>query len=640
MRIPVAFLLSMKALDIWTFLRRVGSPFSRRPAITAALWVIALLMPPAFLQAQERSFRELVGAGAIGKVSTEGGLNVPYITWGGDVATFHANGGLQTKPGSLYARQGLNLKLTPGDDFVQQVRDYRAGKSPFLRGTLHMIGLASEAIGADPRTKGVVVLQLTWSAGDHLVARGTLRTVADLRGKTIALQTGGPHVGMLDDILRSAKLTWDDVKIVWAKDLTGSAETPAELFRKRSDIDAAFAISPDMTGLTGGLRETGSGAEGTVRGAKVLISTAELSRSIADVYVVRKDFYDANKELVAKFVAGYLKGVEEILELRKAHEKAANPAFRALLQTTQNIYGKQAIPTLEDAAGLLADATFVGYPGNVAFFTEQGNLSGFDALQKSALDLATSRGYASERMALFPSGLDYAAPLFKNLLKNIEVVRGERFRAEAVREEIEALSSGGALDERTILSFTINFEPNQNAFSAEQYGAEFRRVVELADKYGNAVVAIRGHADPTKTLSDLVKAGLSKGVLKRVGTPGNYSYSLNGEPLDLRATAKLSKLITEGAFDGATETNPRETMQAALNLSRLRAEAVRDSVVDYAKSKGLVMDKTQIQPVGVGIREPFVAKPSTTEEAKQNMRVEFRLVRVNAEATKPADFDF
>ena len=33
----------------------------------------------------------------------------------------------------------------PGDDFVQQVRDYRAGKSPFLRGTFHMIGLASEA---------------------------------------------------------------------------------------------------------------------------------------------------------------------------------------------------------------------------------------------------------------------------------------------------------------------------------------------------------------------------------------------------------------------------------------------------------------------------------------------------------------
>ena len=41
------------------------------------------------------------------------------------------------------------------DDFVQQVRDYLSGKSPFLRGTFRMIGMASEVIGADPRTKGV-----------------------------------------------------------------------------------------------------------------------------------------------------------------------------------------------------------------------------------------------------------------------------------------------------------------------------------------------------------------------------------------------------------------------------------------------------------------------------------------------------
>ncbi len=619
----------------WVALHR----FQRLVGSLAAVLALVSLWPVA-IKAQEKPFRDLVGTGPVGAVNAAGSLAVPFITWGGDMATFYANGGLQTKPGSVFAKQGLNLRLTPGDDFVQQVRDYRSGKSPFLRGTLHMIGLASEAIGSDPRTKGVVALQLTWSAGDHLVARADVRNVTELRGKTIALQSGGPHVGMLDDILRSAKLSWNDVKIVWTKDLTGSPETPAELLRKRPDIDAAFAISPDMAGLTGGLRETGSGAEGTIKGARVLVSTAELSRSIADVYVVRKDFYDANKELVSKFVVGYLKAVEEIIEFRKGHEKTPSAPYRALLQQAQEIYGKQALPTLEDAAGLLADATFVGYPGNVAFFTEQGNLSGFDALQKAALDLATSRGYASERMALFPSGLDYASPLFKNLLKSTDVVRGERFRAEAVRDEIEALSTGNALDERTIISFTINFEPNQNAFSAEQYGAEFRRVVELADKYGNAVVAIRGHADPTKTLLDLVKTGLTKGVMKRSGTAGNYNYSLNGEPLDLRSTAKLVKLINDGAFDGATETNPRETMQAALNLSRQRAEAVRDSIVNYSKSKGLVFDKTQIQPVGVGIREPFVAKPSTPEEAKQNMRVEFRLVRVNAEATRPGDFDF
>lgn len=604
----------------------------------AAALVWLALGPPA--QAQEKRFLDLVGTGPVGTVTQTSPLQAPYITWGGDMATFYANGGLTTKPDTIFQKQGLNLKLTAGDDFVQQVRDYRAGKTPFLRGTFHMMGLASEVIGADPRTKGVVILQMTWSAGDHMVARQNVRTVADLKGKTIAVQQGGPHVGMLDDVLKTAKLTWDDIKVVWTRDLTASQDSPPELFRKRTDIDACFAITPDMAGLCGGLQNAGTGAEGTVKGARVLVSTAELSRSIADVYVCRKDFYDANKQLVTKFVAGYLKACEEVIDLKKQYESKGSPAYKNLLQLTQDIYGKTTIPTLDDAHGLLSDCTFVGYPGNVAFFTQQGNLHGFEAFQKSALDLATSRGYARERMGLFPPGLDYQSPLFLNYLTRMEGGRGERFRAEAVQSEIEALSAGGALDSRTIVSFTINFEPNQENFGSEQYGAEYQRVVETADRFGNAVIAIRGHADPSKTLLDLVKAGMQKGILKRSGTAGNYSYSLNGQPLDLAATGSLLKLIEGGAFDGVSDLNPRDTMQAALNLSRARAEVVRDSIVEYAKKKGLNLDKSQIQPAGVGIREPFVAKPRNMDEAKQNMRVEFRVVRVPAEATKAGDFDF
>ena len=363
-------------------------------------------------RAQEKRFLDRVGSGAVGPMPSAANIQTPYITWGGDMATFYANGGLTTRAGSLFQKQGLNLRLVPGDDFVQQVRDYRAGRSPFLRGTFHMIGLASEVIGADPRTKGVVILQMTWSAGDHMIARPNVKTVTELKGKTIALQQGGPHVGMLDDVLKSARLTWKDIKVVWAKDLTGSPDSPAELFRKRSDIDACFAITPDMVGLCGGLHNTGSGAEGTVKGARVLVSTAELSRSIADVYVCRKDFYDANRELVTKFVAAYLKACEEVIDLKKQHAASPSQAYKNLLQMTQDIYGKTTIPVLDDAHGLLTDCTFVGYPGNVVFFTEQGNLHGFEAFHKAALDLAVGRGYARDRFGLFPAGLDYKSPMF------------------------------------------------------------------------------------------------------------------------------------------------------------------------------------------------------------------------------------
>lgn len=605
-------------------------------AFLASCLAFALCLPSAFASG---SFSKLVGKVSVGSVAAPGKVTVPYITWGGDMVTFYANGGLKTQPGSLYQRQGLDLNLVAGDDFPAQVRNYVSGKSPFLRGTLRMIGMASEVIHQDPRTQGVVLMQLTWSAGDHMVSRGHIKSVNQLRGKTVVLQQGGPHVGMLDDILKSAQLSWKDIKVIWAKELTGP-QGPAALFRKNERIAACFAISPDMIGLTGGLRSSGSGAEGTVKGARVLVSTAELSRSIADVYVVRKDFYDAHREWVTKFVAGYLKGAEEVVELKKAFEKQGSPAYMKLLRMSQDIYGKDILPTLEDDAhGLLSDCSLVGYPGNVKFFEASGRSTSFSKMRESALDLAVSEGYAGKRTTLLPSGLDYQSPLFLDLLKNTKVEVRESFEAEAVLEEIEALSSG-ELDDRTILSFTIQFEPNQTDFSAEKYGLEFQRVVELSEKFGNAVVAVRGHSDPTKTLVTFVRAGLKKGILRKSGSGRNSSYSLKGRPLSLNDTATLVQEIERGSFDGVEDHNPREVMQAALNLSRKRAAQVRKEILSFAKSKGQELDKSQIQPVGVGIREPFIAQPRSMDDARKNMRVEFLLMRVDAEVNASSDFDY
>lgn len=587
------------------------------------------------------SFSDLVGNIKIGAAPGITEVNVPFIVWGGDVATFHANGGLKTSGGSIFDKQGLSLSLTPGDDFIQQVRDYLSGRSPFLRGTFRMMGMASEVIGSDPRTKGVALFQLTWSAGDHAVAREHVKTLKNLKGATVCLQKGGPHEGLLDDLLHDAGLTWEDIKVVWAKDLTATDESPASLFRKDQGIDVCFVISPDMLGLTSGLQSVGSGLEGTMKGARVLASTAERSRSIADVYVVRKDFFDAHRDWCEKFTAGYLKSCEELVDMKKQYESKGSKAFEDLLTMAQNIYGKEVLPTIEeDAYGLILDCAFVGHPGNVKFFTDKTNISGFRAFEKAALDLASVRGYAKIRAGLISSPLDWTSKSFVGYLTKTQAIKQDKFRAEAVINEIEALNAGGALDDNTIYEFSINFEPNQQEFSFTQYGVEFQKVIGLAAKYGNAVIAVRGHSDPTKVLLETIRAGLSRGILKRTGTKGDYTYYLNGKVLDLNATENLVASIKRGDFDGAPSANPRETMQAALNLSRKRSEAVKTAVVDYAKSHAIEIEQSQIQPVGVGIMEPVIPKPSSMIEAQKNMRVEFRLIRVHAEVMNASDFDF
>jgi ABC-type nitrate/sulfonate/bicarbonate transport system substrate-binding protein/outer membrane protein OmpA-like peptidoglycan-associated protein len=568
-------------------------------------------------------------------------LRVPFILWGGDMATFFGNGGLRTTEGSIFAKQGLILDLVPGDDFDKQIADYKSGASPFLRGTFRMIGLAAEELSADPTMRPQVFMQMTWSAGDHLVARDSVKTLDDLKGKTIVIQKGGPHVGMLDDVLKTVHLSWKDVNIVWADNITGEG-SPPELFRSNPDYDAAFAITPDMLGLTGGVDSVGSGAEGTVKGARVAVSTAELSRSIADVYAVRSDYWEANKEEVTKFTAGYLQAVEAVIDLRKDYETKGSDVYMDLLQLSQNIWGKDIIPTLEeDAHGLLSDCTFAGHPGNVAFFNDPKNEHGFTDFNLRSQDLAVSEGYAKSRVDLLPSRIDWESSTIKSSLTKTDASRGARFKAEAVLSEIEGMDADGILDSRTLLSFTISFQPNQTEFDARVYSEEYKRVFSLADRFGNAAIVIRGHSDTTLVLRDAVKAGLENGKLKRSGNKGEYKYYLDGRPLNLADPKAMSEAIrTSDAFRPSGEFDPRKTMQAALNLSRERANAVRASLIKYAKTNEVRVDESQIQTQGVGIREPLIGRPRNPEEAGENMRVEFRLVRVSAEAIVQSDFDF
>ncbi len=349
-------------------------------------------------------FADQVGPVPIGEVDASGVIIIPAITWGGESAVLTANGGLKTTPDSIYGKMGRKFEIRKQDDPIQQTKDYLSGKTPFWRGTFRMAGIAAEKMAEDPRTRGVVVGQITWSAGDHIVATDKIRTISDLKGTTGCTQQNGPHIGLIDDVLNTASVSYDDLTIIELPELTASPDSPAERFRK-GECEWATVISPDMLGLTGGLQNTGSGAEGTVKGAHVLVSTSELSRSIADVYVVRADFKEKHPEIVDQFWAGILKGSEIVTDMKKAYESRGSKEYMALLQTMQDVFGADVLPTLEeDAHGLISDCRFVGYPGNVAFFDDPQNANGFKAFSESSANLAVSRGYATTRTLLLPPG--------------------------------------------------------------------------------------------------------------------------------------------------------------------------------------------------------------------------------------------
>lgn len=604
----------------------------------AALLVLVMCQ---YTQAQT-SFKSLVGDVQVGEVQTGDAVPLSYITWGGDVATFHANGGLATTPESIFGKAGLNYTLTAGDDFVAQVKNYMEGKTPYLRGTFRMVSMAAEVLNSDPRTKPVMVLQLTFSQGDHIVGSKDIKTLNDLKGKRVALQQGGPHLGLLADSLEAAGLTFADITPVWCKDLTASDDSPAEKMRA-GEADAACVITPDMMGLCIGLEDTGTGAEGTVAGAHVVNSTAQMNRSIADVYVVRKDFFDAKKAEVEKFVIGYLKATEELMAAKKAWNEGQgqSPAYLNALKMAQSIFGEEVLPTIEvDAHGLVLDANFVRIPGNEKFFGDPNNLVGFEAKQTAGLDLAVALGYSTQKMGFEKPNWDY-----KKISQAVGVSYVEPVYASG-RIKAEVTDFGMDLEDDTILTFSINFEPEQTTFPVETYASDFQRFAKASATFGNAAIIIEGYSDPTLALQQFFWAAKAKGLI----TGNSGSYRFKGRPLDLTNTDFIVQSIQMENLAGQQRRNrsgnieeipdPKRTVAAALTLSKSRAESVKTAIEKYAGDNKLNIDMSQALTHGVGIGNPVNPKPTNMAEAKENMRVVFRVVKVAAEALSEDDFNF
>ncbi len=517
-------------------------------------------------------------------------IKLPLITWGGDIATILANGDARkTQRGSIFANAGLNVELVREDVFANQVKAYMKGESPYLRGTLGMINMASELLSADPRTKPVVIYQLTWSAGgDALAVNGKIRTAGDLKGKTIGVQAYGPHVYYMSRLLADAGLSLKDVRLKWYPDLTGTDNTPMAAMQA-GEVDAAFVITPDAMLLTSG-GTVGTGAEGSVRGARILLSTRTANRVISDVYVVRSDYFQQHRKQVEAFVGGLMQGAEKLRQLAagksgSAYKKTFTAAAELLLDSPL---------ALADAEGLYGDCQFVEWKGNLDFFANPSFPRSLDRLSAEIQTSLTGLGLLSGRVALAQAGWDYNR--LKQGLRYAERSEAPRFDSAQVTSVIARKQQQGTLQEGELFSFEIFFEPNQNSFAADLYQSAFEKVIQLSATYGGALITVEGNSDPLGYLRKK-KEGESSIVLGRV-------------------------------------------KQAAKNLSLSRAMAVRDSVTQYAAQKGITLDPSQFAVVGHGISKPKngicgqdPCAPKTEKEWRDNMRVEFRILQVEAESS-------
>lgn len=565
-----------------------------------------------------------------------------YIDWGDVAAVLEVNGGPITTKGSFVDQMGLNLRLVDGNDVAKQVAAYKAGTTPFLRLTSQQALDVAPDLCATPDTCPVPVLLATWSVGgDHIVALDGIKTIADLKGGArIALQDYGPHGGLLVDVIETdAKLSLNDVKLVRTKNLSGPDSPVAVL--QAGKADAAFVITPDRDLLTSG-GSVGTGAEGSVTGAHEILSTAERTRSVADLVFVHPAYRASHPDDVVKFVVAMLKGQENVVELKKAYEANGSDAYRALLQDVSLLLGSVPDGSEADAAGLVADCAFVGHPGNVAFFTDAANSTGWAYFNKRGAEVAVKLGYSTKAVTLPESPVNWNLPIFKQHLTKTEAAKGQRFNVAAVRQDLEKMETDGSLADNTRLSFTVYFGRDETDIDAAALAPEFARIASLGQSYTRAAILIRGHADPTHMVANTIRAGIKVGEIQESGNAATGRvYVMGGKPIDLRNDRGILKLATNPRYNGMYPEgdNPRELSAASIDMTKTRADKVRQAFFDFAKKNGIVIDESQVQTDGVGYAEPLVVKAKDEAEAALNRRVEFALVSVSAETVTQSDFD-
>ena len=400
--------------------------------------------------------------------------------WAGWAPVIYANGGF--KAGKVWHTAGgqdFKVELVLIDDPVAMRDAYAAGNVHIGWATLDMIPLFVEQLRRDSRTMPRVFQQIDYSnGGDGIVAREAIRSIGDLRGKTIVLAQNSPSHYFLLNSLIDAGLQPGDVELKFTQD----AFQAAAAFNADKSIAAAVSWSPDIYNLS------------KVRGNRLLVSTQTANKLIADVWFARADFAKDHPDIIE----GMVRGIFDAMEALKNQ-----PAKQEVAQLMATGYS---IPAT-DAMSMLGDAHSTNWAENKEFFLNQNNPSNFERTWNTSYFLYRRIGMVTNPVP-FDQVMDFtvvkklgADPRYANQRNEYQVQFVPTTATSVQAENTEILT-------KTVV---IHFYPNSwdlhmkvvsqvNGQNREQlYDPNVDFVVDeigrLAGQYGAARIIIEGHTD-------------------------------------------------------------------------------------------------------------------------------------------------
>lgn len=412
--------------------------------------------------------------------------------WAGWAPIILANNGFE--PGKVWTGPGgktFKVKLTLIDDPVAMRDAYAAGKVHVGWGTVDMLPLFLEQLKRDSRTMPRVYQQIDYSfGGDGIVCRNAVKSVADVKGKTIVLAQNSPSHYFALNTLISGGLQPGDVEWKFTQD----AFQAAAAFNADKRIACAVSWSPDIYNLS------------KASGNRMLVNTQTANKLIADTWFLRADVAKDHPYLAE----GLMRGI-----------------FDAMIQLETDA-GKQAAAKLmatgyslpeADALAMLADAHNTNVAENREFFLNANNPANFQRTFETAYFLYRKIGSLSGNPVPFDQVFD--GSVLTRLLKDPKYAnQKDTYQIQFV--PTTALAVQAESNEILTKAVVIQFYPNSDSIYKkvsktvdgktidELYDPNVNNVVEeigrLAGQYGASRIVIEGHTDGSMRNSGTVTA--------------------------------------------------------------------------------------------------------------------------------------
>ena len=447
------------------------------------------------------------------------GINV----WAGWSPIILANNGF--KPGKVWKTPGgkdFKVELVLIDDPIAMRDAYAAGNVHVGWATLDMVPLFLEGLRKDSRVMPRVYQQVDWSnGGDGIVVRDTIKTIADLRGKTVVLAQNSPSHFFILNALINAGVQPSEVQFKFTQD----AFQAAAAFNADKNIAGCVSWAPDIYNLE------------KARGNRMLVTTSTANKLIADVWFARADFAKDNPEVMEGIVRGIFDGMQDL----KAQENRQKVA--------KLMAAGYSIPE-SDALGMLGDAHSTNYAENRDFFLNQNSPTNFERTWSTAYFLYKRINTVTEQTP-FDQVMDFS---IVQKLASEQKYASQKNEYDVQFAPSSASTVQGEKDEILTKTVVIHFFPNSwdlnkkvtrtvdNKDVEELYDPNVSFVVEeigkLAGQYGAARIVIEGHTDgsmKTSVPKSLVQElslnranSVKEAILKKFGSLQPNQFSTAG----------------------------------------------------------------------------------------------------------------